>query len=236
MRPAVASQASREAREGIGRQRAGDAGARRVGCAAADEYRGAAVRRALQVRDREGDQCRTPGEASIGHGQQGPGAPVAQAVTGGLEQARAEVAGQAVDLHRAGAVRAADAAQHGAHERVRGRARVAALLVGTAEGDDAAGQGTGGHLGGARGAGADQGLRRGGKRRQRVRGTPADTVRPAGAVAAPGDGGLGLGTVVTRPLPRGTSARGRGAVGAVGSGSSMRHTSSMAISSDKRIY
>jgi len=49
-----------------------------------------------------------------------------------------------------------------------------------------AGQGAGSHLFGARGAGADQGLRRGGERRMRVRGTPADTVRPAGTVAAPG--------------------------------------------------
>ncbi len=60
-----------------------------------------------------------------------------------------------------------------------------------------AGPGARGTLLGACGAGADQGLRRGGKRRQRVRGTPAATVRPAGTVAAPG-GGLGLGTVVTR--------------------------------------
>ncbi len=42
--------------QGIGRKSEGDAGALRVGCAAAAEHRGAAVRRALQVLDREGDQ------------------------------------------------------------------------------------------------------------------------------------------------------------------------------------
>ena len=65
---------------------------------------------------------------------------------------------------------------------------MAALLVGTADGGDAAGQGARGDLLGARGAGEDQGLRRGRQRLQGVGGTPADKVLLAGTGAAGGGG------------------------------------------------
>jgi len=81
---------------------------------------------------------------------------------------------------------------------------------------------------GARGEGADQGLRRGGERRKRVRGTPADTGLPASTVATPGGGRRGLGTVVTRLLDSRHQRQ--------GSGSGLGNPSRGAIRSDNDIY
>ena len=134
--------------------------------------------------------------------------PVAQAVPGGLEQAGAPVAGETMDLRGTRALGAADAAEHVAHERVRGRTCMAALLVEEADRRHAAGQGTGCHLLGARGAGEDQGLRRGRQRLQGVGGTPADKVLLAGT----------------------------GAAGGGGSGADMCTPPGVDINSDKRIY